>query len=76
MFITEKPLFMQKQEWYHILEEDDKLKLTEVGKSIPEVRKSYIDHYAKLGSGWLADDEERKELADEIRKELELELAN
>lgn len=45
IMIAEKPYFMKNKEWYYHDKKEWKYKLTEEGKKIPEVVKSYKEYY-------------------------------
>lgn len=44
--LQEQPYFLTNEDWYYHDEKEWKYKLTELGKSIPEVVKSYNEFYA------------------------------
>ena len=44
---TDKPYFMENEEWYYFDEEEFRYKLTD--KATEKARKSYKDFYALLG---------------------------
>lgn len=45
IMIAEEPYFMKNKEWYYHDKKEWKYKLTEEGKKIPEVVKSYKEYY-------------------------------
>lgn len=51
MKVAEEPYFMKNEEWYYHDEKEWKYKLTEKGKAIPKVVKSYEEYYADEADG-------------------------
>lgn len=47
--MTGTPYFMTNEAWYYHDDKEWKYKLTELGKSIPEVVKSYEEYYKDDG---------------------------